>query len=239
MILDVAGSNPVGRPNPPLMADELIPRSELALLTCAQMGAADAAAIAGGTPGSVLMEAAGRAVADAVVTRYPKQPVLVLCGPGNNGGDGFVAARHLVTQGWAVTLALLKGPAALRGDAAWAAGLWKELVAVPSLALLVDHPWNEAFPGLGPLAAVSALALLCTAFAYVLYFKLIDSAGATNALLVTLLVPPTAILLGAMFLGEALAAQDLLGLILIAFGLAAIDGRLVSALRPSRLRRAA
>lgn len=107
------------------------------------------------------------------------------------------------------------------------------------VALLVDHPWNEAFPGLGPLAAVSALALLCTAFAYVLYFKLIDSAGATNALLVTLLVPPTAILLGAMFLGEALAAQDLLGLILIAFGLAAIDGRLVSALRPSRLRRAA
>jgi drug/metabolite transporter (DMT)-like permease len=107
------------------------------------------------------------------------------------------------------------------------------------VALLVDHPWNGAFPGLGPLAAVSALALLCTAFAYVLYFRLIDRAGATNALLVTLLVPPTAILLGAMFLNEALAPQDLLGLILIAFGLAAIDGRLVSALRTSRLRRAA
>jgi drug/metabolite transporter (DMT)-like permease len=107
------------------------------------------------------------------------------------------------------------------------------------IALLVDHPWNEAFPGLGPLGAVTALALLCTAFAYVLYFKLIDSAGATNALLVTLLVPPTAILLGALFLDESLAAQDLLGLILIAFGLAAIDGRLVRALRPSRLRRAA
>jgi len=105
--------------------------------------------------------------------------------------------------------------------------------------LLVDHPWNEAFPGFGPLAAVSALALLCTAFAYVLYFRLIDRAGATNALLVTLLVPPTAILLGALFLNETLAAQDLLGLILIAFGLAAIDGRLVSALRPSRFRRAA
>jgi len=107
------------------------------------------------------------------------------------------------------------------------------------VALFVDHPWNEAFPGLGPLAAVSALALLCTAFAYVLYFRLIDRAGATNALLVTLLVPPTAILLGAMFLGEALAPQDFLGLVLIALGLAAIDGRLLSVLRPSRLRRAA
>jgi len=107
------------------------------------------------------------------------------------------------------------------------------------VALVVDHPWKEAFLGFGPLAAVTALALLCTAFAYVLYFRLIDRAGATNALLVTLLVPPTAILLGALFLNETLAAQDLLGLILIAFGLAAIDGRLVSALRPSRFRRAA
>ena len=107
------------------------------------------------------------------------------------------------------------------------------------IALTIDRPWTEAFPGFGPLAAVSALALLCTAFAYVLYFRLIDRAGATNALLVTLLVPPTAILLGAIFLDEALAPQDFLGLTLIAFGLAAIDGRLLSALRPSRLRRAA
>lgn len=107
------------------------------------------------------------------------------------------------------------------------------------VALLVDHPWNNAFPGIAPLAAISALALLCTAFAYLLYFRLIDRAGATNALLVTLLVPPTAILLGALFLGEALAAQDFLGLVLIALGLAAIDGRLISALGLSRPRRAA
>jgi drug/metabolite transporter (DMT)-like permease len=73
----------------------------------------------------------------------------------------------------------------------------------------------------------------------VLYFRLIDRAGATNALLVTLLVPPTAILLGAAFIGEALAPQDFLGLLLIALGLAAIDGRLLSVLRPRRLRRAA
>ena len=83
------------------------------------------------------------------------------------------------------------------------------------------------------------LALFCTAFGYVLYFRLIEHAGATNALLVTLLVPPVAILLGAMFLGETLAPQDFAGLGLIALGLAAIDGRLLSLLGRRRLPREA
>jgi drug/metabolite transporter (DMT)-like permease len=76
---------------------------------------------------------------------------------------------------------------------------------------------------------------MCTAFGYVLYFRLIEHAGATNALLVTLLVPPVAILLGSLFLSETLAPQDFAGLALIALGLAAIDGRLLSALRKRRL----
>jgi len=104
------------------------------------------------------------------------------------------------------------------------------LVMLP-VALIVDKPWTAPFPPLTAIGAVTALALLCTAFAYVLYFRLIDRAGATNALLVTLLVPPTAILLGGLFLGEQLAAQDFFGLGLIALGLAAIDGRLFSFLR--------
>jgi len=106
------------------------------------------------------------------------------------------------------------------------------------LALFVDRPWQHALPPLSAWGAITALALLCTAFGYVLYFRLIDSSGATNALLVTLLVPPTAILLGGMFLGESLAPQDFLGLGLIALGLAAIDGRALSLLRrvsPPRL----
>jgi drug/metabolite transporter (DMT)-like permease len=107
------------------------------------------------------------------------------------------------------------------------------------LALFVDQPWTQPFPPLSAWGAIVALALMCTALGYVLYFRLIDSAGATNALLVTLLVPPVAILLGAMFLGESLAPQDFLGLGLIALGLAAIDGRLLSLVGRRRLQRAA
>jgi drug/metabolite transporter (DMT)-like permease len=99
------------------------------------------------------------------------------------------------------------------------------------MSIMIDKPWTHAFPPLSAIGAITALALLCTAFGYVLYFRLIETSGATNALLVTLLVPPVAIVLGALFLNETLAVQDFLGLGLIALGLAAIDGRLLSLLR--------
>ena len=108
------------------------------------------------------------------------------------------------------------------------------LVMAP-VALLIDQPWTRPLPPLEAWGAITALALVCTAFAYVLYFKLIDSAGATNALLVTLLVPPTAILLGGFLLGERLTSSQFMGLAFIALGLAFIDGRIFAAVRKRAL----
>jgi drug/metabolite transporter (DMT)-like permease len=99
------------------------------------------------------------------------------------------------------------------------------------LALVVDQPWTQPMPPVSAWASIAALAIFCTALGYVLYFRLIDTAGATNALLVTLLVPPFAIFFGGLFLNEVLAPQDFIGLGLIALGLAAIDGRLLRKLR--------
>jgi len=95
------------------------------LLTTAEMAEADRLAVARGTPGATLMENAGRAVADRVSAIVQGRPATVVAGPGNNGGDGFAAARILSERGHPVRLLLLGDRGKLKGDAAGAARLWR------------------------------------------------------------------------------------------------------------------
>jgi drug/metabolite transporter (DMT)-like permease len=98
------------------------------------------------------------------------------------------------------------------------------------LALFVDAPWSLPVPSPAVVASVFAIAGLCTALAYVVYFRILSGAGATNVLLVTLVAPATSVVLGALFLHERLLARQFFGFALIAIGLAFIDGRLPRAL---------
>lgn len=93
-------------------------------MTVDEMRAIDDASAAAGVPTRTLMENAGRAVAEAIVGRFQQQSTAVLCGPGNNGGDGWVAARVLLEMGWPVWVETLVPRAALKGDAADAAKAW-------------------------------------------------------------------------------------------------------------------
>ena len=95
------------------------------LLTTEQMAAADRAAIAAGTPGIALMEAAGAAVAREIRLRWRPRPATILCGPGNNGGDGFVVARLLLDAGWPVAVLHAPLPERLQGDARAAYERWQ------------------------------------------------------------------------------------------------------------------
>lgn len=99
-------------------------RSHNSLLRVEEMAQADQMTIRTGISGADLMEAAGLSVTRHIMHRYDQMKTLVLCGPGNNGGDGFVIARHLKEAGWQVTLALLGPVEKLSGDAALMAGKW-------------------------------------------------------------------------------------------------------------------
>jgi drug/metabolite transporter (DMT)-like permease len=103
------------------------------------------------------------------------------------------------------------------------------------LAIIVDQPWNLALPGMETWAAMLGLAFFSTALAYILYFRILATAGATNLLLVTFLIPVSAILLGAFVLDEQLALKDFTGMALICLGLAAIDGRILGFLRKKQV----
>ena len=107
------------------------------------------------------------------------------------------------------------------------------LILLP-LMLAIDMPWRLSPPPVSAWLAVAGLALLCTSLAYILYFTILKRAGATNLVLVTFLVPASAILLGVTFLGENLDSHHMVGMATIALGLALIDGRLLVLLKPRR-----
>lgn len=108
------------------------------LLTTAEMAEADRLTIAGGTPGIDLMENAGRAVADAVSAVLQGRRVVIVAGPGNNGGDGFVAARHLAERGYLVRVSFVGDRRRLKGDALLAAERWSGPVEAASPVSLTD-----------------------------------------------------------------------------------------------------
>ena len=114
--------------------------ADCALLSVEEMYRADSLAMQGGVPGLTLMEAAGTAIARAIRRRFRPRPVAVLCGPGNNGGDGFVVARLLAAEGWPVRLGLLGAPDALKGDAGANAARWRRPIQALHPDLLAGDP---------------------------------------------------------------------------------------------------
>lgn len=157
---------------------------------------------------------------------------LVLIGPGALTGLGAPVWAQLAIVGAAIAY----GFAAIYGKkfsdmppVVTATGqLTASSVVMLPLVLLVDQPWTIPWPPLDIVFAILLLAVLSTSFAYILYFRIISTAGATNGSIVTLLVPPSAILLGAIFLNERLSPEAMLGLLLIAAGLLTLDGRIVA-----------
>lgn len=162
---------------------------------------------------------------------------LVLVGPGALAGLDAQSLGQFAVLGAAVCYASAgiygRRLAHLSPVVASAGMTGASAVILLPLAALLDRPW-ETVPGETTFAALLALGLVSTAFAYILYFRILASAGATNVLLVTFLVPVTALLLGTLILGERLSLMALVGMALIFSGLAVIDGRLLRLVREWR-----
>ena len=157
--------------------------------------------------------------------------VVVMIGPEALGGVGNSVGAQLAILGAAISYSL----AGIFGRRFAQSGIKpvvtatgqvtaSSLLLIP-LAVFYDKPFTLPMPGIEIWSAVLGLALISTAFAYILYFRILSTAGATNLLLVTLLIPVSAILLGTTVLGEQLELKHAVGMGLISIGLFAIDGR--------------
>ena len=146
---------------------DLSMRGKNAVLTVAEMSEADRLSVAYGTSDITLMENAGRAVAHEIMQRWSPRNIMVLCGPGNNGGDGFVAARRLAEAGWPVSLAMLGTSNQLHGAAAYHASLWRQPIeqmgcdSLGGAELVVDALFGAGLNR--PLEGIAAAVLLAAA----------------------------------------------------------------------------
>ena len=160
---------------------------------------------------------------------------VVMIGPGALAGLGLETLAELAVLGAALCYALAGIFGRRFADTPPLVTATGQLLASTALALpialAVDRPWTLPLPDATAIAALAALALMGTAAAYVVYFRILASAGATNLLLVTFLMPVIAVLLGAVVLGEAVEPGHFAGMAMIGLGLAAIDGRLLRLLR--------
>lgn len=168
--------------------------------------------------------------------------VVFIIGPGALQGLGSNVLAQLAVLGASLSYAF----GAVFGRRFRAMGVAPELTATGQvtastamllpLALLVDRPWSLVAPDPEVWAAVTGLAVLSTAVAYIIYFRVLATSGATNILLVTFLIPVSAVLLGVGLLGEQLLSRHVAGMLLIWLGLAVIDGRLTRRLQAPAIR---
>ncbi|QKV19434.1 DMT family transporter [Oricola thermophila] len=153
------------------------------------------------------------------------------------GGNGLSGAVPVAAYAACLGAALSYGLSSVFGRRFRALGIAPLSVATGQLTmsslmmlplmLAAERPWTLAVPGADTLLAVAGLATVSTALAYILFFRILAGAGATNISLVTFLIPPSAILLGIAFLGETLLPRHVAGMALIGLGLALVDGRLM------------
>lgn len=163
--------------------------------------------------------------------------VALMVGPDAIGGLGHDLLPELAVIGASVFYALSSiygrrfAQIGVPPDRAAAGQMTAAAIFLVPLAALFDQPWSLPAPGMETVAGLAGLGVLSTALAYVVYYRILATAGATNLMLVTLLIPPGAMILGVLVLHETVPPDQLAGLALIALGLIAIDGRAWSRLR--------
>src|SRR3954465_863780 len=166
--------------------------------------------------------------------------VVVIIGPNafQGIGDGVLAEIAVLAAALSYAFAGVFGrrfaPMGIAPIATATGQVTASTVMLLPLALLVERPWTLPMPSAATSLALLALAALSTALGYVLYFRILATAGATNLLLVTFLIPVSAILLGAAFLGERLEPRHFAGMVLIGTALAVIDNRATGFLRRAK-----